>query len=84
MVLWLHMKMRKSTFSYVAVVVFLYGNTLGLDLTESKITTVTSVHVGEYKKVLNGGKARLVVPCKYIPLITACLSSGRTTGHKQM
>lgn len=56
MLLQLHVQLRKSTSSYVAVGVFLYGGILGLDFTESEITSVNSVYIGEYKRVLNGGK----------------------------
>lgn len=53
--------LRKSTSSYVAVVVFLCGSALDLDSTESEMTSVTSVHVG--KESCKWRKDWLAVPC---------------------
>jgi len=53
----LHVQLRKSASSYMAVVVFLYGSSLGL-------TSVIAVYVGEYKRVVNGEKLGwLCLPC---------------------
>lgn len=51
-----YVRLRRSTSSYTAVGVFLCGSALGLDSAEPKMTSVTSVHIGKCKRVINGGK----------------------------
>lgn len=56
MLLQLRVQLRKSTSSYMAVVMFLYGSILGLDFMESEITSVTSVYVGKHRRAVSGGQ----------------------------